>query len=194
MSSIITTSMAIVVPITIPSPMASLAVGIMADVVAMDSVLCTVFIDTNVVLAEALLNDIIEDVVPIDGLLVNSASIDSVPIDFILDVACISVDVVISDNVLVGNVILDSTLVVCLVYVVILRTVRRKKLIDINDNVGKDATVNSLFINICSAYKSSRKYVLCCVLNWAPPPNYYLYTAMYYFLPDLYAHPLKKLY
>ena len=50
MSSIITTSMAIVVPITISSLMASLAVGIMAEVIAMDSVLCIVLIDTNIVL------------------------------------------------------------------------------------------------------------------------------------------------
>ena len=149
MSSIIRTIMAILVLI-----MASLAVGIMAEVIAIDSVFCTVLIDTNIVLVESLLNDIIKDVVPIDGLIVNTASIDSVLIDFILDIGCISVDVVIIDNVLVGIVILDivdSTLGVCfvLVYVVVLRTVTRKKLIDINDNVGKDAIVNSLFINIC---------------------------------------------
>ena len=154
MSGIITTSMAIAVPITISSPMALLVVGIMTEGVAINSVLCTVLIDTNVVLVEDLLNDIIEDVVPIDDLLVNTASIDSVPTDLTLNVGCISVDVVMSDNVLVGIVILDiveSTLVVCfvIVYVVILRTERRKKLININNNVGKYAIVNSLFINIC---------------------------------------------
>ena len=126
--------------------MAPLAVGIMVEAVAINSVLYAVLIDTNVVLVEALLNDIIEDVVRIDGLLVTTASIDSVPIDFILDVGCILVDDVMTDNVLVDIVILDSTLVVSfvLVYDAILRTVRRKKLIDINDNVGKDATVNIL--------------------------------------------------
>ena len=54
MSSIITTSMAIVVPIIISSLMASLAVGIMAEVIAMDSVLCIVLIDTDIVLCTLL--------------------------------------------------------------------------------------------------------------------------------------------
>ena len=54
MSSIITTSMVIVAPITIPSLIALLAVGIVAEVIAIDSVLCIVLIDTNIVLCTLL--------------------------------------------------------------------------------------------------------------------------------------------